>query len=308
MIENLLLVGQHVLVLFILVAVGMISNYLKIFDQNSVDKMTDFVLFFVNPCVIIKSFQRELNASMVKGLGIVFCVAIFAHIIAIIMAKFFIKDKDVNKSRVLKFSVIFCNCGFMSLPLQEAILGDDGVFYGSVYVAAFTVFVWSYGFFLMGGGLKGLSVKKIILNPGMISVAIGLLLAVLSIKLPLIIFSPVKYMAYLNTPLPMVIIGFYIAQLSFKDTFKQSKSYIATLLRLVVIPLITIGVLLLLEIRGTLLIVCAIASSTPTAALTVMFSNKFNRDTKLAAQLVSISTIISIITMPIIIGLAQYYS
>lgn len=308
MIENFLLVGQNVLVLFILILIGVITQRFKVLDQNSINKMTDFVLIFVTPCIIIKSFQRELNNTMVKGLFTVFIVGICVHIISIIISLLLVKDKDDNKSRVFRFGVVFGNCGFMSLPIQQALLGDEGIFYGSIYVSAFTIIVWTFGYALMGGGMKSISIKKLILNPGIIGVTIGILLATFSIKLPMVINKPIEYLSYLNTPLPMVIIGFYIAQLDFKNLFNELKVYVVILLRLVVVPVITIGILLALNVKGIILIVCAIAASAPTAAITVMFSNKFNRDTKLAAQLVSIATLVSIITMPIIIGLAQYYS
>lgn len=308
MLENFMLVGQHVLILFILIAIGAITEKTHILDQNAINKLTNFVLIFVTPCIIIQSFQRKLDQSMIKGLGIVFGVAILIHIISILLAKLCVKDKDEDKSRVLIFSVIFSNCGFMSLPLEYVLLGDDGVFYGSVYIAAFNVVVWSYGLALMGGGVKEISAKKLVVNPGIIGVLIGVILAAFSIQLPEVVLTPVNYIASLNTPLPMIIIGFYIAKLDFRNLMKGIKGYVAILLRLVVMPLITLGLLLLFNVKGTLLMVCVIASSAPTAAITVMFSNKYKRDTELAAQLISLSTIFSLITMPVIIGLAQYYS
>ncbi|MEG1820249.1 MAG: AEC family transporter, partial [Oscillospiraceae bacterium] len=165
-----------------------------------------------------------------------------------------------------------------------------------------------YGLFLMSGKKSEISAKKLLINPGIIGVTAGLLLALLSIKLPAIIAQPVSYLAALNTPLPMIIIGFYIAQLDFKVILSDCKKYLAIILRLVAIPLVAIGIMMIFGVHGKLLVVCAIASSAPPAAMTTMFSTKFNRDTKLSAELVSISTLISMITMPLIVGFAQYLS
>lgn len=306
MLENFFMVGQQVLILFVLILIGVCCSKLKIINEKSIAGMTNIVLYFVTPCVIIKSFQRTLKAEMVKGLLIVFGIAFVIHIISILITKIFLKDNDENRLKVLRFSVIFSNCGFMSLPLQQALMGDDGVFYGAVYVAAFNIIVWSYGLFLMSGSKSDISIKKLVLNPGLIGVALGLVLAICSIKLPYVIAQPVGYLAALNTPLPMIIIGFYVAQLDFKNLFKDVKKHISILLKLVVIPLLSIGVMILFGVRNELLVVCTIAASAPAAAMTTMFSTKFNRDTKLSAELVALSTLISMITMPIIIAFAQY--
>jgi len=308
MINNFLMVGQQVLILFILIILGVIAAKAKMVNEKAVKGITNIVLYFVTPCVIIKSFQRTLDSKMIKNLGIVFLIAILIHVLSIILAHLIVKDNDESRCRVLRFGVIFSNCGFMSLPLQQAMLGDDGVFYGAVYVAAFNIVVWSYGLLLMSGNRNTISIKKLVINPGIIGVTVGFLLAILSISLPTVIAKPVEYLSSLNTPLPMLIIGFYLSRLDFKNIFKDAKRYLAIILRLVVIPLISISVMFACGIRGDLLVVCAISSSAPTAAMSTMFSAKFKRDTALSAELVSISTLSSLITMPLIVGLAQYLS
>ncbi len=308
MVSNFIMVGQQVLILFVLIIIGACCSKLNMINEKSVEGLTNIALYFVTPCVIIKSFQRTLKPEMIKGLIIVFVSAILIHIISVLLTMLLIKDKEESKQKVLRFSVIFSNCGFMSLPLQQAILGDDGVFYGAVYVAAFNVIAWSYGLFLMSGSKSEISIKKLVINPGIIGVVVGLVLALCSIKLPFVIAQPVEYLAALNTPLPMLIIGFYLAQLDIKGIFKDAKKYLAILLRLVVIPLASIGLMYLAGIRNDLLVVCAIASSAPVAAITTMFANKFNRDTELSAELVSLSTLFSLVTMPLIVGFAQHLS
>ncbi|NCA79626.1 MAG: AEC family transporter [Sphingobacteriia bacterium] len=308
MINNFLMVGQQVLILFILISIGLIATKAKMINEKAVKGMTNIVLYFVTPCVIIKSFQRTLDSEMVKNLVSVFLIAILIHVLSIILAHLIIKDNDESRCRVLRFGVVFSNCGFMSLPLQQAILGDDGVFYGAVYVATFNIVVWSYGLLLMSGNRNTISLKKVAINPGIIGVIVGVLLAILPMKLPIVVLQPIEYLSALNTPLPMLIIGFYLAKLDFKNIFKDAKRYGAIFLRLVVVPLISIGFMYACGVRGDVLVVCAIASSAPTAATSTMFSTKFKRDTALSAELVSISTLISLITMPLIVGLSQYLS
>ena len=128
---------------------------------------------------------------------------------------------------VLRVGSIFSNCGFMSLPLQKAILGNDGVFYGAIYVAVFNIFIWTYGLVAMSGDKKELSLKKLIANPGIVGVVIAILLWVFHIQLPSILYSPIDYLGALNTPIPMIIIGCQLANTSLKSMLKTKEKPLA---------------------------------------------------------------------------------
>ena len=96
---------------------------------------------------------------MLKGLGITFAASLLSHAATIVIAHLFIHDKDKRRENVLRFGAVFSNCGYMSLPLQNALLGADGVFYGATYIAVFNIVMWTYGVFLMDGGVKSISLK-----------------------------------------------------------------------------------------------------------------------------------------------------
>ena len=190
----------------------------------------------------------------------------------------------------------------MAIPLQQTILGDDGVFYGAVYVAVFNIVNWTYGVILMSGDKKAVSPKKAVLNPGIIGTAIGILVFVLPFALPSIIGKPIEYFANLNTPLPMVIIGYKLAES--KLNIKGFDAYFSIIYRLILSPLLILGLLYILKIDKTISVAVTIAVSAPFAATNTMFSEKFGGDTNLSASLVSLTTLLSILTMPVIIGLA----
>ena len=196
----------------------------------------------------------------------------------------------------------------MSLPLQQAILGDDGVLFCATYIATFNIITWSYGILLISGDKKFVTPKKLILNPGLISVAIGLILFITQLPLPTIISEPVGYLAALNTPLPMVIIGYHLANSSFQNILGDTSALFTIFLRLVAFPLIILALLFAFNIEKTLAISLVISASAPVAALSTMFAAKFNPKpeiVELSVGVVSFSTVLSIITMPLIITLAQ---
>lgn len=305
MLQNFLTVGQQVLIIFILIAIGFICGKTKMIKEDGAVCITNIVLYVVTPCVMIEAFQREFDPSMLKNLAIAVAAAFCVHLFSIIVAKRLIHDKDKSRETVMRFSIIFSNCGFMCLPLEQALLGEDGVFYGGAFVAVFNIVLWSYGLIMMGGSKKELSVKKLVLNPGILGVLIGLIFFLFSVQLPEIVMSPISFLSDLNTPLPMLVIGYYLYKSDLRQSLSDKKAYFAIALRLVAIPLLSLAILYLCGVRGTLLLSTVIAVSAPVAASTTMFATKFKKDIALSVNLVSLSTIFSVFTMSAIVGFAQ---
>lgn len=299
-------VFTQVVILLLLILTGFVLTKGHILTEQGSKSMTDMVLTIVTPCVIIKSFMREYDPSLLKNLLIAFLIAFLSHIGFILLGHTFLRDKDINKQKVLQYAVVFSNCGFMSLPLQQSIVGDIGVFYGSSYIAIFNLFVWSYGITHMSGDKKYMTPKKLIINPGIIGLTIGLIIFLFSVPTPKILNETVFYIASLNTPLPMIIIGYHLANSNILDGLKNIKCIFAIILRLFVFPILALGIMYLCGIRGDMLVSSLISCSAPVAAITTMFSAKFGRDTSLSVNLVSLSTIFSLISMPLLITLAQY--
>lgn len=308
LVENFLIISQQVLVLFILVAVGFLCGKKGLIDDVASKKLTDIVLYVVTPCVMISAFQREFSVELVGKIIIAAVCAALIHAGSILLAKLIFHDKNESRKKVLRFSVIFSNCGFVSLPLQKAILGDEGWFYGSIFVAVFNIFLWTYGLVSMSGDRRQLSVKKLVFNPGIVGVAVALVLFLCRINLPEILSLPVDYLAALNTPLPMLIIGYYLSKANFKAAFTDAGIYIAMGVRMVLIPLIALGLMLLFRIDSTIIVAFTIAGSAPTAATTTMFSAKYDRDVELSVGVVASTTVISLVTMPLVTALAQTIS
>lgn len=302
MIENILTVGNYVLILFILIAIGFAANKTKVLTRAGAKEMTDFVLYIVTPCVIINSYQRAFDPTMLKGLMITVIAAVLSFAANIALAHLLIRDKEKSREKVLRFAAVFSNCGYMSLPLQSAMLGDEGVFYGATYLAVFQVVLWTYGVILMSGDAKQISLKNIFINPGVIGTILGLLVFVFSVEIPFTVSEPIRFLAALNTPIPMVIVGFHLAGSSLK--VKGKNVWLSMILRLIVSPLLVILGFYACGISGTVPIACTIAVAASTAAATAMFSEKFGADTELSATVVSVTTLLSIITMPIMVGIA----
>ncbi len=303
--SNVVVVAGQVAVLFILIAVGFFSGKAGLINESGAKHLTNIVLYLATPCIMIQSFQKVgFSTELILNLGVCTICAVLIQVISILICRAIFRSKDESRRVVMRFSAVFSNCGFMSIPLQQAILGDKGVFYGSVFVAVFNILVWSYGLVDMSGDKSNFTVKKLILNPGILGAAGASVLFFLQLHLPDILLSPIQYIAGLNTPVPMLVIGFYLTRFRFKSLLDPG-IYGVTAMRLIAIPIISLLIMKLCGVDCDIIVSCTIAASAPVAATTTMFSTKFNRATDLSVGLVSITTILSIITMPVIIAAAQ---
>lgn len=309
--QNLVTVASQVGVLFALMGVGALCRRLRLVDEVSVKGMVNVLILVVTPCLIVDAFQRPFDASMLRGFGCAFLIAFLAHVASIALSYATARGGSAALP-VLRTATVFSNAGFMGIPLEHAVLGPEGVFYGIVYVVMFNVFMWSWGLYEMkGAGRKGVVDRKALLamtvNPGTVGIAVGMPLFVLSVSLPGVVGTPVRLLAGLNTPLAMLVIGFYLAGADFRRVLSTPAAYVAASARLVLIPLAMVAVLYPLRagLDRTMMLAIVIAASAPVGALVTMFASKYGRDVDLSVGLVSGTTLLSIATMPPIIAFAM---
>ena len=306
MLENLIKVALQVAMLFIMIAVGFVLGKTKMLNEKAVKCIANVVLYVATPAVILQAFTvEEKTPEKTKNLIIVGVLTLILHIVMIILAKFLIRNKDPKVNPILRLLVIFSNSGYMAFPLQKAILGDIGVFYGAMFVAVFNLTIWTYGLYLASGDKKTLSFKRIILNPTIISVILSILLYAFNLKLPGFISDAVTGLGNLNTPLPMIIIGFNLSTFPLIELFNDKRVYFPGVIRLIIFPMLALGILYILGVRGYPLIACMVAASAPSAAAPVMFATMYGLDARLGSKITSLTTLVSILTMPVIVALAQ---
>ena len=304
---ELILVAQQVFILFALMGVGAALRWTKLVDSKSIDGMVNLLILIVTPCLIIDCFQRPFEPAMLAGLLTGLLIVLAWHAAMIGVARFAVRARDVNVRRPMLLAAVFSNAGFMGVPLEQAVLGSEGVFFGVLYVAVFNLFIWSWGVHVMKGGGRGsANYVKMFVNPGTIGIALGLPLFLSSWRLPTVLAEPVHHLANLNTPLAMVVIGYSLAGARLGRVLRLRVAYVAAGLRLVVFPLVLIAVLYPFRawLDHRLMLAIVIAASAPVAALVSMFAVKFDRDVDASVAVVCGSTLLSILTMPPIIALA----
>lgn len=309
--SNFSIVFIQVLILFVLMGFGFAGNKTGLITKEGSKVMSDILLYFVTPCLIINSFSSmKMDEEHLNGLIVCFVAFFIIMAATILLVHIIFRGKDAQKMRVLRFAVVFSNVGYMGIPLQEAVLGQEGVFYGSVCVGMFNILIWTYGIVCSSGDVRKMSVKQLLLNPGILAVATGLIIFLFSIPINEYLPPVTKtlgLMAGLNTPVAMMVIGFNLANSNVFAALKSGTTYLISALRLILIPVVSLFVMLLFNIRGDILVSLVVAASAPVAAVTTVFAIKYNNDVDTSVNLVAFTTLLSIITMPAIVALAQVF-
>lgn len=294
----------EVAVILLLILVGYFTVKKGMFTKESLGSITSFLLYIITPCLIVSSFLSAESGKL-DGWTLLLAAVLpaLSIVISIALSYLFFRKEPSGRRRVLRFSMIFCNVGFMGIPLVEGIVGSEGVLYGSFFIAVFNIFCWTYGYVMMGGGKVRL--KALLLNPGVIGIVIGLPLYLLDVPVPALIERPIELISALNTPLAMIVVGGYIAQVKLRAFVSDLAVYKMAVLRLVVAPLLYLALVWLLRPDETLLMSTVIQAATPVAANCVLFAVQYGSDAELASKSVAVSTALSVVTIPLLTVLVQ---
>lgn len=304
----------QVIIIFLYMSVGFALSKTKKLSDTGVKDITNVLLIVVTPCVLISAYQQKINEfsfSVIKGLGIAALFTIIIHIVAIIISTLFYKNDGQEKYKVNRFAAVYSNCGFMAIPILSSVLGTDGVFYGSIYLAIFTLFYWTHGVLVFSKSKSSVSLKSLFFNAGVIGTFAALALFLLKIQLPGILSDAVSGIADLNTPLSMIILGTYLANVNWKQAFSKASLYTVSLLRLLVLPfifiLIIMAIRLIIPVDPLIVQAVLIPAACPVAGVTALFAAKYGSDATYASELVAITTLFSIITLPIMMVISTYF-
>lgn len=305
-VRNLLIVAEQVAVLFVLMGVGAVLRKTKLMDGRGIEGVVNLLILVVTPCLIVDCFQRPFDPSMLASLGLAFLIAVLGHAVAIALAMRVVRHRAADVRKPLLLAAVFSNAGFMGIPLEQAILGETGVFFGIVYVVVFNLFMWSWGVWVMADGGTASARWKMAVNPGTVGIALGLPLFLFSVRLPPFLGASVHHVANLNTPLAMIVIGHSLAGARLGRVARLPAAYVATFVRLVAYPLLMIAALYPLRnlLDRQMMLAIVIAAAAPVAAMVSMFAVKFGRDVETSVAVVCGSTVLSVLTLPPVIALA----
>lgn len=293
----------QIIVLFLIMVVGFFARKRNIINDQVNKGLTEFLLNITLPFMIITSFNFNFSFDMLQKSGAVLVYTLCIFLISYIIGRILFRKYPQDIKSVLMFSAMFSNCGFMGFPVIQNIYGKEGVFYAALFNMPFTILVWTVGIGLYSGEKDFSSIKRALLNPGTISVYIGLFLFVFSIKLPAFIYNTLEMVGGMTTPLSMIVIGAMLGGMNIREVFTSLPSYYSTLVRLIIVPLVVFAMLKLLGASGMSFGVLVLISAMPVAANTAIMSEKYGANSGFASKCIFISTVLSAVTIPFIIML-----
>lgn len=296
---------NQILVLFFTLIVGYVARRLNVFGEEVTRGLSSLLLKVALPALIIDSLQQSFTPKLLKASGqillIVFFVYLFSGLMALLVGK--LLKPPAADAGVYRFALLFPNVGFMGYPVVNAVFGAEAVFYAAIYNLPFNLIVFTVGIMIISWGVNRTTQKitpAMFLNPATVAVVIGFLFFLFSIELPTAIAATVKQLGSLTTPLSMILIGALLANCNFKAMLGNWRIYVICSFRLIAIPLATWVVLRSFTSDPLLIGVPTIMAAMPVAANSAILAQEYGANSFLASQVVFVTTLLSVITIPFI--------
>lgn len=300
--------------LFVLLIVGYIAGKTGVIDSVASKKLSSLILKISQPILIIYSIVKMQYSAENLKLGLQTILLCFAlHLFMAIVAFFAcMKIKNLDERKIIEFSMIFGNTGFIGIPIMESLFGDVGGFMAAFNMIVFNTLMWTLGLSIFArkrDDIK-LTVKQVLINKGTVPSVIGLLIFVIpalfpSFKLPAFALSSLSYVASLCTPVSMFIIGALLAGRTPRQIFGSPKVYYLCAFKLVIIPLLVCAIMKLLGFGEMWILFSVALTCMPSATSVSMLAETYDISPGFSAQGVGTSSLLSIATMPCVIFLAQ---
>ena len=296
-----LILLRQIAIMALLMAVGIYLSRKGFLSPQGTKDLGAILLRIIIPCVIVKSYITTSSRERLLELALSAGLALLAFILAMGIA-YLVYGK---RRRIENFAAAFCNAGFIGIPLAQAVIGDEGVFYMAASVALLNLFQWTYGVYIMTDRRDSISAKTIVKNPVVIAIVIGIALFLSRLPVPGILTSTLGYIAGMNTPVAMILMGTYMAKLPWRKLLDK-RAYGCVLLRLVVIPAAVLAVFWALPISNQNVALAAyLAAATPVGANICVFAQQYDCDYEFSVVTVCLSTLLSVVTVPLLVSFAQ---
>lgn len=296
---------QNVSVLFTLIVIGYLVGKINWITASGQKEITKLVLNVTMPATIILAMQVPFSLERIQNiltlLAIMLACYIFMYLLGLVVSRFL--PGDLGQKDIFHMGMLLSNTSFMGYPIVLALIGEDALFYAVICGGfLFEIVSWTLGIHVIGRNVSGNKggLKNAILNPGVLSIFIGGILFLTNTKIPEPLFSTMNLLSRATSPLAMLVVGLILSRSNIRKAIKDWRIYVASIVKLLVNPLVILFVLKLLNFGGIFIIIPVMLLSMPTAAYVAMFSDNLGNDKSLASQLVFVCSLLSLITIPII--------
>lgn len=277
----------------------------KLVKPDNISAFAKVLLYVCQPCLSLYSFQKVIYSNQLAiNMLIFFALSAILQLLVLLIGYLILHKKfDNAKYRIITVASTFGNVGFLGVPLLETLLPNnpEAVTYSAVFIVSMNLISWTLGSYLMTGDKKFISVKKLLVNPPILTLFVALPLFFTSTVIPATVMNPITLLGRMTTPISMIILGMRFATVKPKEIFLDTSTYISSIIKLLVFPfigyLLTHFLPISYAMKATMFILCCC----PTANVVLGLSEIYGNGQKYAANSVLASTIFSMLTIPLLL-------
>ena len=303
-----ILLMEQIIQLFLMIFMGFLIVKAKLLNSEDSKILSIIVLYLIIPCVIINAFQVDYTPQTVKGLLIALAGSVMTQVILLIVVSILGRVFHLNEVEVA--SIYYSNSGNLIVPIVTFILGKEWVLYGCVFMSVQLVFIWTHCKKIISRE-STYDWRKIVLNINMISIAIGIILFLTRIHLPAIINNTLSAVGSMIGPASMIVTGMLFAGMNFKQIFANKRVYFVSFFRLIIVPVIALFLIKCSQLStfssngNKLMMIVFLAIITPSASTVTQMCQVYGNDSQYASAINVVTTLLAIITMPLMVMLFQ---
>lgn len=292
------------LLLFLYMICGFIVSKLNIIREDNRGVLVRLLMDVAMPMMVLNAFNKPTDPEELKASLLVMIIAAACCFAQWGAGALLWRNQPENKRKVLMYASMFSNAGNAGLPVLNLVFGPEGVFYGSMYLIPPRILQWTVGMGFFLKRKKGMFVKNVLLNPMVVVVYIGFALMAFNWQIPGVFGTAIARLGDMTAPLSMILIGATLSHMRPKALIDPAVLF-ASALRLIIFPLITALILKLLHVDAMTMNLCVILLAMPIASNTAAMAERYGGDYVFASACVSVSTLLSVVTVPVITWLIQ---
>lgn len=303
------LLAENISAMFLVIAIGYVivkSGLLKTQDSKIISCI---VVYICSPCAIIDSFQIDLTQGKIQGLLLALVLSVIVNLLMLMVVK--ILDRWLHFNSIEKTSIIYTNCGYLVIPLVASVLGEEWVFYTTVFLMVQNIMTWTHCVKVLNQE-TGFDYKEMFLNSNMIATYIGLVMFLAEIRIPTIFESCISSLGNMMSPASMMVIGMIIGDVNLLWVFKQKRPYLICFIRLILIPVVASVAFAAIGHMGIhpdveyILLIVLLGTIAPSATIVTQLAQIYNKDVRYASVINVMSVIFCIVTVPIMVMLFEF--
>ena len=286
------------LMMFLLVGIGFFIRKKGIVNTEGRMNMINLCLYITLPFNVLHSFLRKWDWNLFIACGVIILLSVGFNAISVFFSAVLYKKQEENRQKSLKYGTIISNSGFLGNPMVEGIYGSEGLLYAALFMLPVRIVMWTIGIAVFLKGRKEKLWKNVLTHPCIVAIYAGVIIMVCGIQFPTFVEKTIVGISGCNTPLSMMLVGMMLAEVKPKGLIDKTMVFY-TAIRLLVIPAVVFAITAFLQLDGMLRGITVIMAGMPAPITTALLSAKYGGDEKYATGMVFLSTILSLITLPL---------